>query len=131
MKGGLDLNTQNPGSIECQDASISICGSQLNVTVELQALNNINLEIKAGHGFGSLLGPNGSGKTTLVRILTTLLKPDQGSVKVGGFDVLKEPNSVRNIFGLAGQYPAVDENLTGRENLIMIGQLYHMGTVSR
>jgi ABC-2 type transport system ATP-binding protein len=95
---------------------------------KIQALNDINLEISAGI-VCALLGPNGSGKTTLVRILTTLLKPDKGTVRVGGYDVLKEPASVRTIFGLAGQYPAVDENLTGQENLIMIGQLYHMGTV--
>ena len=90
-------------------------------------MDSINLEIKPGIVF-SLLGPNGSGKTTLVRILTTLLRPDRGVARVGGFDVVREPGSVRPIIGLAGQYPAVDENLTGRENLVMIGQLYHMGS---
>lgn len=74
-----------------------------------------------------LLGPNGAGKTTAVRILTTLLKPDQGSARVGGFDVMREPAHVRARIGLAGQYAAVDENLTGSENLEMVGRLYHLG----
>jgi ABC-2 type transport system ATP-binding protein len=74
-----------------------------------------------------LLGPNGSGKTTLIRVLTTLLIPDGGSARVGGFDVRKNASSIRPIIGLAGQYPAVDEDLTGKENLEMIGQLYHLG----
>ena len=73
-----------------------------------------------------LLGPNGAGKTTLVRILTTLLKPDKGTVTVGGLDVLRQKRHVREIIGLAGQNTAVDEILTGRENLVMVGQLYHM-----
>ena len=73
-----------------------------------------------------LLGPNGAGKTTLVRILTTLLKPDSGRVVVGGLDVLRQKQQVRQIIGLAGQYAAVDEILTGRENLVMVGRLYHM-----
>ncbi len=74
-----------------------------------------------------LLGPNGAGKTTAVRILTTLLKPDQGRASVAGFDVLREPAEVRARIGLAGQYAAVDENLTGSENLEMVGRLYHLG----
>ena len=74
-----------------------------------------------------LLGPNGAGKTTAVRILTTLLLPDEGSARVAGFDVLREPAAVRRHIGLAGQYAAVDENLTGFENLEMVGRLYHLG----
>jgi ABC-2 type transport system ATP-binding protein len=74
-----------------------------------------------------LLGPNGAGKTTAVRILTTLLKPDHGSARVAGFDVLREPAQVRARIGLAGQYAAVDENLSGSENLEMVGRLYHFG----
>jgi ABC-2 type transport system ATP-binding protein len=74
-----------------------------------------------------LLGPNGAGKTTAVRILTTLLKPDAGSARVAGFDVLREPARVREQIGLAGQYAAVDENLSGAENLEMVGRLYHLG----
>jgi ABC-2 type transport system ATP-binding protein len=74
-----------------------------------------------------LLGPNGAGKTTAVRILTTLLKPDQGSARVAGFDVVRNPAQVRAHIGLAGQYAAVDENLSGSENLEMVGRLYHLG----
>jgi len=74
-----------------------------------------------------LLGPNGAGKTTAVRILTTLLKPDGGSARVAGLDVTREPARVREQIGLAGQYAAVDENLSGAENLEMVGRLYHLG----
>jgi ABC-2 type transport system ATP-binding protein len=74
-----------------------------------------------------LLGPNGAGKTTAVRILTTLLEPDRGSARVAGFDVVREPAQVRERIGLAGQYAAVDENLSGSENLEMVGRLYHLG----
>jgi ABC-2 type transport system ATP-binding protein len=74
-----------------------------------------------------LLGPNGAGKTTAVRILTTLLKPDEGSARVAGFDVVREAAQVRARIGLAGQYAAVDENLSGSENLEMVGRLYHIG----
>jgi ABC-2 type transport system ATP-binding protein len=115
---------QRPG--ECKDASISIVDISKHFG-KIQALDNINLEIKEG-AVCALLGPNGSGKTTLVRILTTLLRPDKGTARVGGHDILKEPSLVRTIFGLAGQYPAVDENLTGKENLVMIGQLYHIAS---
>ena len=121
-----NLNSPTINPVECKDASIRVAGVSKHYG-KIVALQEINLEIKAGI-ICALLGPNGSGKTTLVRILTTLLQPDRGSVQVGGFDVLKEPEKVRPLFGLAGQYPAVDENLTGQENLIMIGQLYHMGT---
>jgi ABC-2 type transport system ATP-binding protein len=91
---------------------------------KVQALNGVSLKAEAGKILG-LLGPNGAGKTTLVRILTTLLKPDNGTVRVAGIDVVDNPGGVREMIGLAGQYPAVDEMLTGRENLIMVGQLYH------
>lgn len=92
---------------------------------EVQALKGVSLWAKQGRVLG-LLGPNGAGKTTLVRILTTLLKPDAGKVEVAGVDVTRQPDRVREIIGLAGQYAAVDEQLTGRENLEMVGQLYHM-----
>lgn len=91
---------------------------------DVKALNGIDLVAPEGQVLG-LLGPNGAGKTTLVRIITTLLQPDSGSVQMAGIDVLKYPERVRPLFGLAGQYPAVDEHLTGRENLAMVGQLYH------
>lgn len=93
---------------------------------EVKALNGVSLTAPAGRVLG-LLGPNGAGKTTLVRILTTLLQPDSGHVEVEGINVLQQPDQVRSVIGLAGQYPAVDEQLTGRENLVMVGQLYHMG----
>jgi ABC-2 type transport system ATP-binding protein len=93
---------------------------------KVQALDKHSLKVYPGTIF-ALLCPNGSGKTTIVRILTTLLMPDSGTANVGDYDVINEAQSVRSIIGLAGQYPAVDENLTGRENLEMIGQLYHLG----
>jgi ABC-2 type transport system ATP-binding protein len=88
-----------------------------------RALDGVDLDIPAGRVLG-LLGPNGAGKTTTVRILTTLLRPDSGSAHVAGYDVLAEPDEVRRRIGLSGQYAAVDENLTGYENLYMVGRLY-------
>ena len=116
------MTTDN--GIECKDDSIQLQGINKRFG-KVQALDNVNLTIKQGLVF-ALLGPNGSGKTTMVRVLTTLLKPDSGSARVGGFDVIRQPQNVRSIIGLAGQYPAVDENLTGAENLEMIGRLYHL-----
>jgi len=92
----------------------------------VNALQGVDLHAPVGKVFG-LLGPNGAGKTTLVRILTTLLKPDAGRVRVLGLDVAREAEALRPLIGLAGQYAAVDENLTGRENLEMVGRLYHLG----
>jgi ABC-2 type transport system ATP-binding protein len=98
---------------------------------ETAALRGVDLAVARGSIFG-LLGPNGAGKTTLVRILTTLLKPDAGSARVAGFDVVREGEQVRCRIGLAGQYATVDELLTGRANLQMIGRLYHLpGKVAR
>ena len=89
------------------------------------ALDGLSLRIEAGTVFG-LLGPNGAGKTTLVRVLSTLLRPNRGSARVLGNDVVRDPVSVRLTIGLAGQYAAVDEELTGRENLEMVGRLYRL-----
>lgn len=90
----------------------------------VHALRGVDLMVEKGTILG-LLGPNGAGKTTLVRILTTLLGPTSGIAHVEGHDVVRDASHVRQLIGLAGQYAAVDENLTGRENLIMVGKLYH------
>jgi ABC-2 type transport system ATP-binding protein len=92
----------------------------------VQALQGVDLAVSPGSVLG-LLGPNGAGKTTTVRILTTLLRPDTGSARVAGWDVVRQPAAVRQVIGLAGQFAAVDEHLTGRENLVMAGLLYHLG----
>lgn len=91
----------------------------------LEILKGINLSIKRGTML-ALLGPNGAGKTTTVRILSTLLHPDSGEVKINNFDVVEDSKEVRSIIGLTGQYAAIDEYLTGRENLEMMGKLYHL-----
>ena len=88
------------------------------------AVDGVDFEVPSGSVLG-LLGPNGAGKTRFVRILTTILRPDAGRATVMGLDVVREPEAVRRNIGLAGQYAAVDENLTGRENLRMVGQLSH------
>jgi len=92
---------------------------------DVRALDGVDLDVPEGTVLG-LLGPNGAGKTTAVRCLTTLLRPDSGRAVVAGLDVLKQPNEVRRSIGLSGQFAAVDEYLTGRENLQMVGQLYQM-----
>ena len=92
---------------------------------EVRALDGVSFNVEEGRVFG-LLGPNGSGKTTAVRVLTTILKPDGGSARVLGHDVVRKAGLVRSLIGLAGQYAAVDENLTGRENLQMVGNLNHL-----
>jgi ABC-2 type transport system ATP-binding protein len=88
-----------------------------------RALDGLTLSIPTGGVYG-LLGPNGAGKTTLIRILTTLLRPDSGTVRVAGHDPVRHPARVRERIGLAGQFAAVDDHLTGRENITMIGRLY-------
>ena len=92
----------------------------------VRALDHLSLDVEEGTVL-SVLGPNGAGKTTCVRILATLLKPDSGRAMVGGIDVIKHPDKVREVIGLSGQYAAVDEILTGWDNLVMFGQLYHLG----
>ena len=92
---------------------------------DIHALQDLNLTVVAGSVLG-LLGPNGAGKTTAVRILTTLLRPDTGSARVAGLDVVRQPAAVRQVIGLAGQSAAVDDYLTGQENLVMAGRLHHL-----
>jgi ABC-2 type transport system ATP-binding protein len=92
------------------------------------ALDHVSLTVRPGTVFG-LLGPNGAGKTTLVRILSTVLRPDSGTAKVFGLDVTKHDDEVRRMIGLAGQYATVDENLTGAENLKMVGRLSRLSRV--
>jgi ABC-2 type transport system ATP-binding protein len=97
--------------------------------VEVKALDDLSLDVEEGTVLG-VLGPNGAGKTTTVRILATLLKPDSGNATVAGIDVIKHPDKVRELIGLSGQYAAVDETLTGWDNLVMFGRLYHLGKSS-
>ncbi|MFI8434884.1 ATP-binding cassette domain-containing protein [Streptomyces sp. NPDC079020] len=94
---------------------------------DVRALDGVGFDVPEGTVLG-LLGPNGAGKTTAVRVLTTLLRPDSGRAVVAGIDVLRKPNEVRRSIGLSGQFAAVDEYLTGRENLRMVGQLYQMSS---
>ncbi len=91
----------------------------------VHALDEVSFEIPVGTVLG-LLGPNGAGKTTAVRVLTTLLRPDEGAARVAGVDVLADPARARTVLGLAGQYAAVDEGLTGLENLMLVGRLNHL-----
>ncbi len=108
--------------MEDAQSAISVSGL-FKAFGEVQALAGVDLEVPGGAVLG-LLGPNGAGKTTFVRILTTLLKPDAGTARVVGLDVVRDAAEVRERIGLAGQYAAVDENLTGLENLTMVGRLY-------
>ena len=96
---------------------------------KVRALDGLSLDVEEGTVLG-ILGPNGAGKTTTVRILATLLKPDSGKATVSGIDVLSKPDEVRKVIGLSGQYAAVDEILTGYDNLVMFGKLYHLGAKS-
>jgi ABC-2 type transport system ATP-binding protein len=97
-------------------------GGLVKVYGSTRALDGLDLQVEAGSILG-MLGPNGAGKTTTVRVLSTLLRPDQGVARVAGFDVVAEAAQVRRRIGLTGQYAALDESLTGRANLIMVGQL--------
>jgi ABC-2 type transport system ATP-binding protein len=106
------------------DAAITVRGLHKSYG-KVQALAGVDLDATRGTVFG-LLGPNGAGKTTIVRVLTTLLKPDSGTASVVGLDVVRDEVELRSKIGLAGQYAAVDENLTGLENLTMVGRLYGM-----
>jgi ABC-2 type transport system ATP-binding protein len=93
---------------------------------EVRALDGVDVAVPAG-SVTALLGPNGAGKTTVVRILATLLRPDAGHAAVAGADVVRRPRDVRRRIGLAGQNAAVDDDLTGRENLVLLGLMFHLG----
>ncbi|MCA1783624.1 MAG: ATP-binding cassette domain-containing protein [Dermatophilaceae bacterium] len=93
----------------------------------VHALTGLDLAVPEGT-VKALLGPNGAGKTTTVKVLNTLLRPDSGTAVIDGIDVLADPQGVRRVIGASGQYAAVDENLTGLQNLEMVGRLYHLGT---
>jgi ABC-2 type transport system ATP-binding protein len=105
------------------DAIVEVDGLLKVFNGQVRALDGLSLAVERGSVYG-LLGPNGAGKTTLIRVLTTLLPPDAGSARVAGIDVRRHPERVRTRIGLAGQSAAVDEHLTGRENLEMVGRLY-------
>jgi len=107
-----------------QNQAIQVTGLQKSYK-ELHVLKGVDFEVERGCIF-ALLGSNGAGKTTIIKILTTLLKQDSGTAVVGGFDVTAQPDSVRQSISLTGQFAAVDEILTGRENLIMIARLRHL-----
>lgn len=113
-------------SIQDHNGEYAVCATGLAKSYgETKALQGVDIRVRTGTVLG-LLGPNGAGKTTAVRIMTTLLKPDAGEVTIAGVDVLKRPDEARSVIGLSGQYAAVDEILTGRENLEMFGQLYRL-----
>ncbi|HEX6461932.1 MAG TPA: ATP-binding cassette domain-containing protein [Candidatus Saccharimonadales bacterium] len=107
-----------------QTSAVSIKGLKKSFK-DLKVLKGINLEVPRGSML-ALLGPNGAGKTTIVRILSTLLKADEGELFIEGINVREDPEKVRHVIGLTGQYAAVDEYLNGRENLEMMGRLYHL-----
>jgi len=122
---GADVENAAPGGSRGAlngEAAISARGISKSFG-DVQALIDVDLDVDRGTVLG-LLGPNGAGKTTLVRILTTLLRSDSGSAQVAGLNVLGQEAELRERIGLAGQYAAVDENLTGLENLTMVGRLY-------
>jgi ABC-2 type transport system ATP-binding protein len=119
--------SSSPTASEAGDATIRVRGVVKRFG-EVRALDDVDLEAAGGTVLG-LLGPNGAGKTTAVRVMTTLLKPDAGEIRVAGLDAIHEAAQLRERIGLAGQYAAIDENLTGAENLTMVGRLYGMPRV--
>jgi len=107
-----------------EDAIIQISNLKKSFK-KLEVLKGVSFEVKKGTIL-ALLGPNGAGKTTIIKILSTLFLPDDGKIKINGFDIIENANEIRKIIGLTGQYAAIDEYLTGRENLEMMGRLYHL-----
>src|ERR1700730_17673206 len=119
-----EVTSRSPGPAPDMSGAAAVSVSGLVKSYgSVRALLGVDLEVPHGTVLG-LLGPNGAGKTTIIRILTTLLKPDAGSARVDGLDVVADAPKLLERIGLAGQYAAVDENLTGLENLTMVGRLY-------
>ena len=122
MKGGLEIAAVANGHAISAEGLVKVYRSRKS---EVRALDGLDLAVDYGTVLG-LLGPNGAGKTTAVRILTTLLRPDAGRASVAGLDVVRDAQALRCQIGLSGQYAAVDDNLTGRENLWLFGRLYQL-----
>jgi ABC-2 type transport system ATP-binding protein len=120
----LRTEARSDASPRAGEPAISVSGLRKSFG-EVRALDGVDFEVAPGTVLG-LLGPNGAGKTTAVRVLATLLKPDGGGARVTGLDVVDDAATLRERIGLAGQYAAIDENLTGLENLVMVGRLYGM-----
>ncbi len=122
----MNLKLSDPGSIMARMADAIVAEGLVKRYGSVVALDGLDLVVPEGTVMG-LLGPNGAGKTTTVRVLTTLLEHDEGKATVTGLDVVADAKELRRRIGLSGQYAAVDENLTGFENLDMVGRLYHLG----
>src|SRR6476619_5175553 len=125
MASKLDQGQGKVGRLEGMTAPAIVADGLVKHFGDVEAVKGVSFEVPEGRVLG-LLGPNGAGKTTVVRMLTTLLRPDGGNARVLGVDVKEDPQTVRANIGLAGQYAAVDENLTGRENLVLVGKLAHI-----
>src|SRR6188472_3420002 len=123
-KNGAAMTTQ-----QIQGAAVHVRGLEKSYK-ELQVLRGVDFDVARGSIF-ALLGSNGAGKTTVVRILSTLLRADAGTAVVNGFDVATQPADVRESFSLTGQFAAVDEMLTGRENLVLVARLRHLEDAGR
>jgi len=125
---GPAITREEGATLTANSAEVAVRAEGLVKTYDdVHALDHVDLEVRRGTVLG-LLGPNGAGKTTFVRVLTTLTEPESGRAFVEGRDVVRESDAVRRLIGLAGQYTAVDDHLSGRENLEMAGRLYHLGS---
>jgi ABC-2 type transport system ATP-binding protein len=124
------LLSEGLGTVVVMSPAVEVVDLVKTFKGKVRALDGVSFEIPPGAVLG-LLGPNGAGKTTAVRVLTTLLRPDSGRAFVAGVDVLADPERARQVIGLAGQYAAVDEALTGAENLLLVGALNHLSRAER
>jgi ABC-2 type transport system ATP-binding protein len=124
MEGMSNLTSEPPVIDRVVTTAVEVDGVTKRFGTTL-ALDDVSFTVEAG-GVLALLGPNGAGKTTLIRVLTTLLVPDKGRARIGGLDVQDDATAIRSMIGLAGQFATVDELLTGRENLELVGLLYHL-----